>query len=303
MPRLILVCGLPGAGKTTLARRLADEVPAVRLSEDEWLGGLGIDLHDEAARDKLEVLFWRLAQGLLRRGQSVILESGFWAKSDRDEKRLGAHSAGAVVELHFLDVPFNERWRRIEQRNREGAGAGVTREQLAGWERLFEPPAAEEMASFDEVVVERAWGAVGRSSPGRDHLNMVTYSSDIAMLEPSALEGFFEGWPRRPSGSDLLRLLHSSYLAIVALDGDRVVGFISAISDGVLSAHIPLLEVLPDSRGHGIGTELVTRMLGELAHLYAVDLVCDEEMAGFYQRFGLQRMGALGWRRPDSVSG
>ena len=132
---------------------------------------------------------------------------------------------------------------------------------------------------------------------------MVTYSSDLAMLEPSALEGFFEGWPRRPSASDLLRLLHSSYRAIVALDeANRVVGFISAISDRVLSAHIPLLEVLPDSRGQGIGTELVTRMLGELAHLYAVDLVCDDEMAGFYQRFGLQRMCALGWRRPDSVS-
>lgn len=42
MPRLILVCGLPGAGKTTLARRLADEVPAVRLSGDEWMVALGI---------------------------------------------------------------------------------------------------------------------------------------------------------------------------------------------------------------------------------------------------------------------
>ncbi len=132
---------------------------------------------------------------------------------------------------------------------------------------------------------------------------MVTYSSDLAILEPAALEGFFEGWPSRPSGSDLLRLLHSSYRAIVALDeANRVVGFISAISDGVLCAHIPLLEVLPDSQGQGIGTGLVTRMLEQLADLYAVDLVCDDEMVGFYQRFGLQRMGALGWRRPDPVS-
>lgn len=157
MPRLILVCGLPGAGKTTLALRLADEVSAVRLSGDEWMAGLGIDLHDEAARDHLEVLFWRLAKDLLRRGQSVILESGFWAKSDRDEKRVGAQDLGAAAELHFLDVSFTERWRRIEQRNSHGLpGAVITSEQLAGWERFFEPPDAEEMALFDTAVVDRA---------------------------------------------------------------------------------------------------------------------------------------------------
>ncbi len=60
--------GLPGAGKTSLARRLADEIPAVRLCEDEWMIHLGLDLFDEAARDRLEELFWQLAQSLLRSG-------------------------------------------------------------------------------------------------------------------------------------------------------------------------------------------------------------------------------------------
>ncbi len=55
-PRLVLICGLPGSGKTTLASRLAAEMPAVRLSPDEWLADLAIDLWDEESRDRLEGL-------------------------------------------------------------------------------------------------------------------------------------------------------------------------------------------------------------------------------------------------------
>jgi predicted kinase len=53
VPRLILMCGLPGSGKTTLAVKLAAQAPAVRLCPDEWLRSLGIDLFDEAMRDRL----------------------------------------------------------------------------------------------------------------------------------------------------------------------------------------------------------------------------------------------------------
>lgn len=76
-PRLMLICGLPGAGKTTLAQRLAAEVPAIRLCPDEWMTHLGIDLY-EAVRERLERMSWLHAQDLLRLGVSVILESGFW---------------------------------------------------------------------------------------------------------------------------------------------------------------------------------------------------------------------------------
>ncbi|MFE0150582.1 AAA family ATPase [Nonomuraea sp. NPDC059007] len=54
---LIVLCGLPGSGKTTLARRLAAELPAVRLCPDEWLAKLGVDLYDEGARERLEGQF------------------------------------------------------------------------------------------------------------------------------------------------------------------------------------------------------------------------------------------------------
>lgn len=68
----------------------------------------------------------------------------------------------------------------------------------------------------------------------------------------------------------------------------RVVGFITANSDGVLSAYIPLLEVLPKYQGQGIGTELITRMLKKLETLYMIDLICDPELQPFYSRFKMK---------------
>lgn len=151
--RLILICGLPGSGKTTLAEQLAQEVPAVRLSPDEWKHDLGIDYYDEERRVQLEKRLWRLGQELLGLGQSVILENGFWAREERDELRLGARSLGVAVELHYLEAPVDELWRRLEVRNEEGkpGTAPIKREDLDKWAEQFEAPDAAELALFDEA--------------------------------------------------------------------------------------------------------------------------------------------------------
>ena len=149
--RLILICGLPGSGKTTLARRLASEVPAVRFCTDEWKHDLGIDYYDEERGKRLEKRLWRLGQELLGLGQSVIFDNGFWAREEREELRLAARSLGVPVELHYLEAPVDELWRRLEIRNEEGkpGTAPIKREDLEKWVQQFEAPDAAELALFD----------------------------------------------------------------------------------------------------------------------------------------------------------
>jgi predicted kinase len=151
-PRLILICGLPGSGKTTLAKQLALDVPAVRFCPDEWKHDLGIDYYDEDRRVRLEQRIWRLGQELLGLGQSVILENGFWAREERDELRLGARRLGVAVELHYLEAPIDELWRRLEIRNALAVPGTVSikREDLEKWTLQFEAPDAAEQALFDE---------------------------------------------------------------------------------------------------------------------------------------------------------
>jgi ribosomal protein S18 acetylase RimI-like enzyme len=127
----------------------------------------------------------------------------------------------------------------------------------------------------------------------------VVYTNDVTGLSTAELEGFFADWPVRPSPERHLEILRGSDHVLLAREGEGgpVIGFVTAISDGVLSAFIPLLEVLPDQQGQGIGSELVRRMLAELEGFYMVDLVCDPELEPFYRRFEMMLLSSMSIRR------
>lgn len=134
----------------------------------------------------------------------------------------------------------------------------------------------------------------------------IIYTTSLDGISAGRMNGgFFEGWPNPPTPETHLRILHGSSHVVLALDDGtgQVIGYINAISDGLHSAFIPQLEVLPAYRTQGIGGELVRRILELLRDFYTVDLLCDEELQPFYERLGLRRATGMLHRNYDRQSG
>jgi predicted kinase len=145
--RLVIICGLPGSGKTTTAKEVAAQRRGLRLGPDEWMTALGVSLWDDAMRRRVEALQWSMAEELLLLGNTVIIEWGTWARSERDTLRLRAQMLGAAVELIYLDVPDEELWHRIEERAMEDPP--IQRSDVDEWRRQFEPPDEQELSGYD----------------------------------------------------------------------------------------------------------------------------------------------------------
>ncbi|MDE2489204.1 MAG: GNAT family N-acetyltransferase [Elusimicrobia bacterium] len=124
---------------------------------------------------------------------------------------------------------------------------------------------------------------------------MIEYRTTPDGLTDEALKGFFVGWPNPPSPRTLRRILQGSYAVVVAVDAEtgKAVGFINAVSDGVLSAYIPLLEVLPPYQKKGVGSKLTALMLERLEGLYMIDLACDPHLEAFYRKLGFTPSTAM----------
>ncbi|ANL66008.1 AAA ATPase domain-containing protein [Rhizobium phaseoli] len=156
MPTLYLTCGLPGSGKTSLAKIIEHEASALRLTGDDWMHKLypGISTPEAETgpcRGRVESLQWQIALRAIGLQCNVVVDWGVWSRAERDVCRNEARAAGARVVLCFLDVPFDELWDRVSGRNAElPVGAfDISRPDLLRWSKLFEPPTAEELALYD----------------------------------------------------------------------------------------------------------------------------------------------------------
>ncbi len=134
---------------------------------------------------------------------------------------------------------------------------------------------------------------------------MIRYTDALDGITADHLtRGFFEGWGNPPSPEVHHRVLKgSTHVWIARAEGTPVVGYITAITDGVLAAYIPHLEVLPAYRKQGIGGELVRRMIATLRDFYMIDLICDADVQPFYQRLGMRPYTGMILRHYDRQKG
>jgi ribosomal protein S18 acetylase RimI-like enzyme len=134
---------------------------------------------------------------------------------------------------------------------------------------------------------------------------LIEYVDWLDAIQPSQLHGFFVDWPNPPTPETHFQLLAGSDSIVLAVedDIDAVVGFVTVLTGGVLSAYIPLLEVRPAYQGQGIGRNLVRRLLEQLGDLYMIDLLCDPDLESFYARFRMQPAFAMIIRNYEHQAG
>ncbi len=132
---------------------------------------------------------------------------------------------------------------------------------------------------------------------------MVRYSNKKEVIHDLDVSGFFEGWPNHPDDETLKKILCNSQFIQMAIVDVKLVGFINAISDLILTAYIPLLEVLPEYQGQGIGQKLVTKMKEQLQNFYMIDICCDQDIISFYEKLSFNQGYSMSLRNYQNQAG
>lgn len=130
-PGLVVVCGLPGTGKTTFARRLAQRLPLAILESDELRQTLftnrAYTRHENA---ELFGAIHDLVGFLLDENISVLVDATNLQQKHRNPLYRIAEDRGKWVSVVHLVAPIDMVFHRLRQRAVEGDRIGSSE---AGW--------------------------------------------------------------------------------------------------------------------------------------------------------------------------
>ena len=121
---------------------------------------------------------------------------------------------------------------------------------------------------------------------------MIEYEKN-GKLDVAELQAFFRGWKSPPSADTRARLLDGSDLIVTVRDDGRLVGFVTAITDGAMHALVSLVEVLDEYRGQGVGSQMVTLVVEHFHGLYDIILITDPDKDAFYRKLGFSHMHGM----------
>jgi predicted kinase len=144
---LVLIAGLPGAGKTTRAKELATANRALRLTPDEWMIPLFGDPMAGGKRFVLEGRLISVALQVLRLETSVVLDYGLWGRDERSALRWLARSAGASCQVVYLPVDKDVQLARITHRQAATPHQTfpMSEADVNQWREQFQVPDAAEL--------------------------------------------------------------------------------------------------------------------------------------------------------------
>jgi predicted kinase len=156
---LILMVGLPAAGKTTRAEELAAAHQALRLTPDDWMIPLFGDSMAGGRRWVLEGRLISVALQALRLGTSVVLDYGLWGRDERSALRWLARSAGAACQVVYLPVDKDVQLARIAHRQETAAHQTfpMTAAELDAWRQQFQVPDAAELHGGEIPAPPGGW--------------------------------------------------------------------------------------------------------------------------------------------------
>jgi predicted kinase len=152
-PTLFLTVGLPGTGKTTVARRIEAEQRALRLTKDEWVKALYGPENPSSAQDVIEGRLITVGLRALELGIGVVIDYGLWSRDERSALRQAAADRGAQVELHYLELDPAEQRRRLDRRDAAAPHTSwpMSDRELVDWAARIEVPTPGELDGSEPI--------------------------------------------------------------------------------------------------------------------------------------------------------